>query len=931
MVMVCLLSAGGVMAAKSPKPPKPTDKHYQHAIELIAQGDHKSGIIELKTALEADPTDVAARVLLGNTYLEIQDGASAAEQFLQARKNGARDSFVVAPLGRAYVMQGRYQEALEELKKAEKTQSTVAQVAAIRGDAHLALRHFDQAEKSYLEAVKIRPKYSKALNGLTRVKITTNDLAEAAKYADRALEAKPDNRFAWFAKGEIARLQRKEDEALPHYDRAVELAPHYVPPRLARARIIIDRGRHDDAEADIVAIREMDAQNPHAAFLHALILARKDKVKEAQAALVAAETILKNSPAAESNAHPPTLFMLGVVAYFRKDYSSAYRHLTAYMKHVPQHLGALKLLASLALSNGDSDYALHLLERLAPRAPADIEIMTMYGDALMRAKRHREAAETLEKAVAIADPKYSALSRLVMLTSASGRNADAIKLLKSEMTRDPQAVKAALLMAATRLVQREFALSLETSTSVLEQDPKNAVAHNLAGSANIGLKNFDAARRSFRSAFESAPKYVLAVSNLAKLEFRLGNLSAAGRLYHYMVEQDGRNGVAMMALADINLLRDEMDNALSWLERARKKSRAPGLAALKLVNFHIFANRPDKALSVARELNSLDPANLDYLTALGRSRLAANRVALAALTFQEIAVRASEMKSADWLVRNVVWQMRALDERGARTSLDTALAMDDKNLAAHLEYFKLEMTADKIDAALARAETIAALDQNSPLGNMLQGEAHMRLQDFESALRAYEDALKKSPAFPQAAGVYRARRAANLGALEFAKSWAGQHPADNTAQNLLAMAYDDAGNAKEAVAVYESLLEASPRDTRLLINLALLHQKHDPSRALETVERAFRVAPAEPAVMDTYGWILVQQGSLDEGLPLLRKAKLRAPGALEIRYHMAVALNKMGKQEEARQELRAALQTGQYFAGAGEARLLFGKLAATRQ
>ena len=289
------------------------------------------------------------------------------------------------------------------------------------------------------------------------------------------------------------------------------------------------------------------------------------------------------------------------------------------------------------------------------------------------------------------------------------------------------------------------------------------------------------------------------------------------------------------------------------------------------------------------------------------------------------------MNSADWLIRNVTWQMRALDEPGARKSLQKALKMDDKNLSAHVAFFKLEMAADKIEAALARAAMVVALDKRSPLGNRLQGDAYMRLGKFESALLAYDEALKNSPGFPQAARVYRARRAAGRGAMEFAKSWAGQRPTDDAAQRLLAMAYGDAGRDAEAVAVYESLLEAAPKDTQLLTSMALLFQKHDESRALEFAERAFNAAPAEPAVMDAYGWILVQQGSLDEGLTLLRKAMLRAPAVPEIRYHVAVALNRMGNQEDARQELRAVLQTGQFFEGDGAARQLLGKLAAPQR
>jgi len=909
----------------------PTDRHYEQAIEMIADGNSRGAITELKSAIEADATDLAARVLLGNTYLEIDDPAAAVTEFLQARKDGANDNFVLAPLARAYVMLGRYEEALKELSKAGNNPSTAAEIAVIRGDAHLALQHYADAEKAYLEALKIRPQNSPTLNGLARVKIGTKALAEASNFVERALAARSDDPRALFAKGEIARLRGKEDEALADYARSVDAAPRYVPPRLARARIVIGRGNYKDAASDVLAVRELDAQNPYAAFLHALILASDGRVKEAQDTLAGTGSAAKAIPDRTARTDPSAMLLLGVHSYFHKDYADAYRHLTAYLKYDPQDVGAVKLLASLALSKGDLDYALHLLERLARRAPKDIEVLTMYGDALMRAKRHREAVVELEKAAALANSGYSALSRLVNLRLTAGQSPEARQMLKLEMARDPQAVKAALLLAATQLNQREYALSFETAALVIDHDSRNPVAHNLAGGALVGLGDVDGARNSFRAAFEAAPKYIPAVSNLAKLEFRLGNFAAAQRLYVYVVEQDGRNGAAMMALADIYLMRDDLDTALRWLERAREDSRTPELAALRLVELYIYGNETNKALSVARKLSARDPANLAFLTALGRARLAAKQVALAAVTFKEIAVRAAEKKSADWLVRNVPWQMRALDEQGARDSLDKALALDDKDVSAQAAYFNLEMAADKPEAALKRAAAVVALDKHSPLGHSLRGDAYMRMEKFESAVKAYGDALKESQGFAQAVRLYRAHLAAGKGAMEFAEGWAGERPKDADAQRLLAMAYGDARRDKEAVAVYETLLKAAPNDTVLLIGMAAQYQKYDTARALQAAEQAFRAAPAEPAVMDIYGWILVQQGRLDEGLTLLRKAMLQAPTEPAIRYHVAVALDRMGYRKEARHELSAALQAGALFEGSGAARQLMSKLDPSRQ
>lgn len=74
---------------------------------------------------------------------------------------------------------------------------------------------------------------------------------------------------------------------------------------------------------------------------------------------------------------------------------------------------------------------------------------------------------------------------------------------------------------------------------------------------------------------------------------------------------------------------------------------------------------------------------------------------------------------------------------------------------------------------------------------------------------------------------------------------------------------------------------------------------NDP-RAQETAEKAVQLSPNHPAYADTLGWILVGKGRTEAGLRYLREARLRSPEDAEIRFHLAYALNKIDRKDEAR-------------------------------
>jgi tetratricopeptide (TPR) repeat protein len=110
---------------------------------------------------------------------------------------------------------------------------------------------------------------------------------------------------------------------------------------------------------------------------------------------------------------------------------------------------------------------------------------------------------------------------------------------------------------------------------------------------------------------------------------------------------------------------------------------------------------------------------------------------------------------------------------------------------------------------------------------------------------------------------------------------------------------------EQAKTAFAKVLDAAPDDVITLNNLAWLLSKEDPAKAIEYAERALKLAPAAPTVMDTLGTLLLNQGQTDRALQLLKQASEKAPEDLNIRYHWAQALVRSGDKEQARKILKA--------------------------
>jgi Flp pilus assembly protein TadD len=131
----------------------------------------------------------------------------------------------------------------------------------------------------------------------------------------------------------------------------------------------------------------------------------------------------------------------------------------------------------------------------------------------------------------------------------------------------------------------------------------------------------------------------------------------------------------------------------------------------------------------------------------------------------------------------------------------------------------------------------------------------------------------------------------------------------------------EAGRLDEAIAGYRSIVTPAALAAVASNELAWLYvtKRNDPDAALPIAEQAVKLSPNDPAILDTLGWVFYVKGDNDKALGILRKAKSGLPGNPTLRYHLGLALLKIGRKDDAKAELEEALAISKDFPEAADA------------
>jgi len=454
----------------------------ERAQQFRAKREYSAAIIELKSILQQDLNNANVRLLLGNTYLDVEDGASSEKELRKAKSLGISDNEVVPGLARALLLQKSYDAVLKLELEDARAPLPMAELEASRALAYLELGHQDKARAHLSGARSSAPESGWVRYVQARLLIAEKSRAEAKAVLVKLVGDEPHNGIAWSLLGYMYQTEGEMAEAEQAFTRAIAHRTDVNSDHYRRGHARLSQGKLEAASQD-------------------------------------ADVLLRRTPEWAQAA-----YFAGRVRFLQKRYAEAADALEkAYQQDFNNRQVAL-LLARTYLALDKPERAQELAEQALQSRPTSLFAKKLLAEALLQQKKGSEA-EKLLRTITVARP-HEIQPRIALAQSLSqqGKDNEAIKLLERILASAPENNEVRAALAHLYMSRNEAQRALV----MLEESPnKDNKILLLQANAYLHLKQFSNAKRVLERVRDSAPESTQVHLSLAHVYAALGDRNAA--------------------------------------------------------------------------------------------------------------------------------------------------------------------------------------------------------------------------------------------------------------------------------------------------------------------------------------------------------------------------------------------------------------------
>lgn len=869
----------------------------------LEKGDHAAAVIQFKNALEKQPNSADARFLLASALEAAGNPIAALVEYRKARDSGYAREAVDGRIAALMIDIGDTAGILKEQNdfRAE-TPEAKAELRAIVGEALLASGDLKKGEAAFAEALALVPTNSRAIVGRARLQAGRGDLAGARKVLDEVIKRDPSSTGARLLRADLAKALGDRAAALADLDEVVKLRPRHMGARFNVASTLLDSGEREKAEAQLAEMKKVNAGDPRTVFIDALLLFGKGQIQPANDAV---QRVLKDLPN-----FVPALVLGGLLAAQTGGVAQAESLLTRALEGQPRHITARRALAALHLRAGDPKRAQEVLAPALQDAPNNTDLLAVAAEIAIAQGDLARATKLLQQATS-KDPKNSAaLTRLGELRLRSGDLSAAMQEFERATQANPNDFRGDLAIVAAHMSRRAFDDALKAWPRLEAKQPKNPLTYDIQGQIFAGKRDIPSARAAFEKAVSLQPTYLAAVNRLAALDVAEGKPDAARKRFEDAAKADPKNPRPLLSLGQLMMGTGAAPaDVTSAFERATKADSTSIDARVALIGWLLRSGDPRRAVNVAQEAAAAFPDSRQVQQALASAQLAAGETQQAIANLQKQAATGQASPEVHVLLARA--QMVNKNPQAAATALRRAVEARPDAINLRRELALTLVAANEPQRALEEVKRIRAAApagaQGAAAAALVEGDVMAAQKKWTEAAAAYRQSLAANRNGLTVTRLHQALVAGGKAdeAAALAASWRKESPKDEALPAYLSERALNARDYAEAQRLLQPLVAQAPRNPIYLNNLAWASANLGDAKAAEYAQRAVKLDPYNPAVLDTHGWVLMKQGNLQAALPPLEQATRLAPNAAEIRLHYAEVLAKLNRKDDARRELEA--------------------------
>jgi len=595
-----------------------------------------------------------------------------------------------------------------------------------------------------------------------------------------------------------------------------------------------------------------------------------------------AMTILEKAPG-----NGEALVALVDTSYTSEDISAAEEELAKF----PQKDSAYYHLAAagIAVKQSDLSAAEAALQRAIAAdsnfAGAHSALAALY----LARKDNEKAGLELEKAAKLAKVRSPETIKFAQFKVQNGRPDEAKAFLANVTKQAPDFLPAWPILGRIANNEKKYDEALQLVENALSRDRANIDARLVQAESWIAKGETKKAVDSIENLDRTYPGSPVIKYALARLYVKTNNLSQAIVEVDQVVKISPNFVDGVLLQAELHLKNGDAQSVVDSLSGVVKQS--PGLigAELMLAEAYRALGRLDDAIGIVREQIKRSPQNAASYFLLGVMLQQQNKVT------------------------------------EAREALEKAAQLAPDNPSSLQQLVDLDIASKSYPAGHRRVDEVLQKQPNSAVGYYLRGKLYLAEKKFDLAQTALLKAIDLDPNLSSAYDLLApAFLYANnpTEALNQMNAVLAKKPANLPALLVTGMIYSQMKEFNKARDAYEKVIAASPTHVLALNNLAYIYAEklNDLKRASELAQKARSIAPTNPSVLDTLGWITYKQSDYKQAADLLRESVAKSPDNAEIQFHLGMAEYMMGRTDVARVALEKAVGSATDFDGKEEAR-----------